>query len=154
MKLIFVRSPSLSSYLIRLIEGLRSGHWAMAPWSHVAIVAADGLHIVDSMSNRGGVTRRTLASFIAGFPDHEVVEIKGLPFEDAALAWLETQLGVKYDFSGLFGFIASRSTEDSKKWYCYELATETLIRAGFDLPISEDRVDCLKLLRFIASKIS
>lgn len=143
MRLLFVRSKSPFSFFVRLVEGLRSGRFTLAPWSHVAVVAADGLHIVDSMWQHGGVTRRTLDSFLGAFPDNQVVDVK-LTNEPAASFWLDTQVGKPYDYRGLFGFIVGRSTEDPSAWYCFELAAAALRQGG--LPISTDRCDCLKLL--------
>jgi uncharacterized protein YycO len=146
MKLIFVRTSGFSSAAIRTVEGLRAGQFALAPWSHVAILNADEMHVIDSMWEHHGVSRRSLESFYEGFQEHLLVEIKTDPAREAeALAWLETQVGVPYDYAGLFGFVLGRNTQDGSKWYCFELAAEVMRRAG--IPVSADRTDCFKLLR-------
>lgn len=55
-----------------------------------------------------------------------------VPDAEAGLAWLRTQVGLKYDFTGAFGIALSPDREwaEESKWFCFELAAATLEAAG------------------------
>jgi hypothetical protein len=151
MKIIFTRDTAFLSTLSRLVQGLRAGHFGLAPWAHCAIVTADGKHIIDAFARRSGVTKRSLNSFLEGFPDHQIVEASA-PNEAEALTWLETQLYKDYDWRGLLGFIVGFDTADRNKWYCFRLGAEVARRAGLPAT-SDDRVDCYKLLKYMGAPV-
>lgn len=48
-------------------------------------------------------------------------------------SFLSSQIGKKYDFSGIFGFAFSAKTQAKDKWFCSELIFAAAQFAGIDL---------------------
>jgi hypothetical protein len=63
----------------------------------------------------------------------EVVHFR-VPDADAGLAWVRTQVGLKYDYPGALGLALApdREWSDETDWFCFELAAATLSAAGRD----------------------
>lgn len=138
MKLIFTRANTFESYLIRFVESCRDLFaGGFAQWSHVACVLADGTEIIDSMRQRDGVTKRTLASFVAGFPDHRVVEVFA-PSPDYGDTWLLQQLGMPYGV-------------EAGEWNCTRLAANWLRAADKSMGMIAPDLTCKQLLDIATS---
>ena len=121
MKLIFVREPSLYGRVITFVDG--------GPWTHVGII--DGDEVIEAVINVG-VRIRRLESLIRDRPIYQIVEITfpDLEKETEAIHWARSQKGKPYDTWGVWGIGFGRNWEDDSKWFCSELACETLLKAG------------------------
>ena len=119
MQLLFLTNNLPFSVIIR---GLTS-----CQWSHVAVAFDD----VVVESRFGGVTTTTLDEFKARGKYHSV----DVPLTDEVEArkFALAQVGKSYDFAGIFGFWFNRNFEDSKRWYCSEIAVEVAKRGGVKL---------------------
>lgn len=82
-----------------------------------------------------GVSVCDKADFRSRYPESEAIEIFG--DEDAALTFLDAQLGAGYDFAALVAFPLRESWQSSEKWFCSELVAGALVAAG-SLKIDHD----------------
>lgn len=48
------------------------------------------------------------------------------------------QIGKKYDWAGIFGFVASRNWQETDKWFCSELIAWLFLKAGIKLLRTDD----------------
>ena len=114
------------SALSRAIEWFTRG-----AYSHAAWVCRDGTVI----EARGSGVRR-VASISDQHLDGTPVEIYQVPGcdVDAAEAWLATQIGKKYDYKGLFGFVTRADQDDGQAaWFCSELVFTAAQKGGVEL---------------------
>lgn len=111
MRYIFSRQRSLSSMLIRWFTWSR--------WSHVSVVVSDTM-VIDARAG-GGVRYRSLDELLSKASAHEVVDI-ALPDEGEALAFLQAQIGRRYDWGMVLGVLwRSGRWADPDAWSCSEL---------------------------------
>lgn len=118
MKLIFARSRSAGSFLIRAFTWSR--------WSHVGVI--DGDTVIDTTFRRG-VSVIPLAQFLAEHSATEQAEVT-VPDEVAAHVWLEMQIGKGYDWTAIIGFVFRRPWGKRNRWFCSELVESALIVGG------------------------
>ncbi len=119
--LIYRRRPSIFSFFIRL-----GSYWGA--WSHVGVLTDDG-NVIHAIPFKG-VVKENLIHFLSSSSRHKVVEIP-CPNKEEALIFLHNQIGKKYDWGAIFGFIfRSGSWEDNRKWICSELAEATIVAGG------------------------
>ena len=115
------RGKSLLSRLIRWFT------WS--PYSHAAWICRDG-SVIEAWSK--GVRRAASLgeAHMAGTP----VEIFALDLDAQQHAEIEKfltkQLGQKYDWWGILGFLPRRVMENHDAWFCSELVTKALNAAG------------------------
>jgi hypothetical protein len=103
--------------------------WSRPPVSHVEVYLGDGK---SAAARAQGVNIYTLRH------DWSLVLRPTLPFDrDAALAWMETVRGQRYDFLGLFSSFLARKQGHPDKMYCSELAARLYRKSGMD-PFSRD----------------
>lgn len=113
MRLIFGRSHLPLSPLIRFLT------WSQ--WSHVAVELDDG-RVVEAIGS--GVRVTTLDACTKRMSKYVFVDLAS-PDDDTAefaQAWLLDQVGKKYDWGALFGFLFKRNWQDDNKWFCSELS--------------------------------
>ena len=118
MKIIFVRSRSPASWMIR------AACWSR--WSHCAIV--DGQLVIESTA-RHGVRARPLAGFLAQYPQREEVAV-ACPDDAAGLRWARAQIGLPYDWTAILGLALRRDWATPDAWFCSELAEAAVSAAG------------------------
>ena len=105
-------------------------------YSHVSI-EIDGVNY--EAWHIGGVTRNKdfCVNHTPGTPV-DVLHILEQYFSRTKLiAFLEAQLGKKYDFRGVFRFLTRRKHPADEKWFCSELVASAYERAG--IPLSRIR---------------
>lgn len=119
MQIIFTRRRTLASALIRLATGSR--------WSHVSVGVSPEL-VIDATLTHRGVRYRPRQQLLAEASAHEVRDVP-VPDEAAALAWLQAQVGKRYDWTAIVGFVFRGRWADPDAWFCSELA-EAAIEAG------------------------
>jgi len=118
MKVVFFNTDytSLASIFISIIT--------RSPYSHSAVVV--GGQIYDASEVRGYVWfgkrlsdygSRQVAIYDVGAPDTAATQ-------EEVLRWVNAQMGRKYDWLGVFGWLAG--VEDSSKVYCHEWVLEVL----------------------------
>lgn len=114
MKIWFCKSNDIGGWLIRLFTFSR--------WNHVAI-EIDGV-VYDAMAGKGV---RLMSAW--GFEHRWDKAIPvSVPVKDkqAALDFLEEQIGKPYDWGGIIAFPFRKSWHDKAKWFCSELAAEAM----------------------------
>lgn len=108
-------------------------------YTHTACYLGDG-HIIES--DWGGVGIRELPSNneYDAFR-HKYADKKDL---DMAVIWMESQIGAKYDYLGIFGIalntfgIKGRDTfDDSTRYWCSELIADGYLNMDIDLDIEK-----------------
>jgi uncharacterized protein YycO len=107
--LLFSTSHSPFSWLIRALTWSR--------WSHVSIV--DGDTIIQAHALHG-VIRTLYAEALAADADYEMVRVH-CHDPEAVIAAASSQIGKKYDWFALVGFILRRDWQAEDKWFCSEL---------------------------------
>lgn len=120
MQLIFSRSRTLSSLLIRFVCWSR--------WSHVS-VAYEGDYIIDATFRHGGVRMRTVGELLHEASAVEWVDVD-VPDEAAGMRFLADQLGRGYDWTALVGFVMRADWASVQRWFCSELAAAGIQAAG------------------------
>ena len=103
-------------------------------YSHVAYMFENG-ELIEAW-HKGGVVHRM--SWLEGHKAGTVIErykITGMDeeHEQIMVAFLKSQVGKKYDYRGLFGFLGRKAIENALKWFCSELIMEATKKAGIPL---------------------
>jgi hypothetical protein len=94
--------------------------WTNGPYSHVELVFSDDISASASMLDNGVRFKK-----IEWKPDRwDFFEIEGN--EELAKEWFLENVGSKYDYLGLFGFIYRKHTGDCKRWFCSEACAKAL----------------------------
>lgn len=122
MKILFCRSHGFVSWAIRIFTWSR--------WGHVAVLAPDNMTVYEAVWPR--VHKTTLATLHKEEAVIQAVEMHLLRPE-AAIQWLEQQVGKPYDWKALFGFVFHRDWASPKKWFCSELAAMAWDKGGSPL---------------------
>jgi uncharacterized protein YycO len=117
IRLVFFKSKGFISKAIQ---------WqTRSPYSHVAIqldnVMYESYHV-------GGVRKDRKPE--AGC---EIYELTCAVNEDAVRGFLESKLGMKYDFIMVARFLTRRSATENNKWFCSELVMAAIEAAGVKL---------------------
>lgn len=114
MKLLFCTSYKPGALLIRVAT--------MSRFSHVAIEVNNKLYETRLST---GVHRPTSIDNVT-----EVIELDNLD-DEAIEAFLEAQVGKKYDSKAICSFIFNRTWEDLNKWFCSELGAMAIKVGGY-----------------------
>lgn len=117
MQVLFCRSNSIMSWLIRLLT------WS--EWSHVALVR--GPQAIEAAWPRVGLT--TVADIMGRHTTGVLVEYP-CKDPDATWAWALNQLGRPYDLGALFGFFLHRDWTSDRRWFCSELVAAAFLAGG------------------------
>jgi hypothetical protein len=126
---IFTRAATPVSAAIQAVDGGR--------WSHVAVLEADGTHVIEAVWP-GGVRRRRLDSLLAARPDRLVLAID-VPDAAIGLAWAATVIGSGYDSGAILAFLLRRlfgaapRLDDSGRYFCSEVGAGALRMSGLFL---------------------
>ena len=93
-------------------------------YSHVDIVMPN-YTLIGAIGGKGGVVLHT------SYPAKSYVTYD-VPVPNAieGLGWLVNQIGKPYDWTAIGAFITRTDWDDESKWFCSELATATLMKAG------------------------
>lgn len=139
ISLVFVKSPGLAAFFIRLFTRSR--------WNHVA-VAFNSSDVVEAVGS--GVRRRSLAGLLKDRPDHSIVQVQ-VPDRESGVRFLLDQVGKPYDYAAIWAFVfllgfplvnavfswlwtafggKPRDWQEDTKWFCCELAEATIVQAG------------------------
>lgn len=111
----FYHGTSLLSRIIRF----RS--WST--YSHVSYVRSDGME-VEALGRNGVTDWHPIGDLHKPGTEIEVYQVLGETAEQrtAVEEFLRRQIGKKYDWLGLFGFITRRDfAQNQDKWFCSEL---------------------------------
>ncbi len=119
MKIHFCRSRNVGGWLIQLLT--------FSKWNHVAI-EIDGI-VYESVAFKG-VQMSTYDSFRHNWSQIETVGVSAKDSE-AAEKFLEAQLGKPYDYLAIPALPFRADWQDTRKWFCSELAAEALVKAGY-----------------------
>lgn len=110
MKVVFARSNTVASLLIRLVTWSR--------WHHGGAVTQDGLYVIEARAKEG-VVKTPINDFIKRYDKCEFAEIEC--DNKKAFEFLNAQLGKKYDWSAASGLLFKLMPNHENKWYCFEL---------------------------------
>lgn len=117
MKLLFCRSNTIGSRLIRLVT------WS--DWSHVAIV--DGDEVIEAIWPRVRVAK--LADVIVSHTELRIEDYP-TPRDGEIVAAARSQIGKRYDLLGMLGIGLHRDWQDDDAWWCSELPAWACAQAG------------------------
>jgi hypothetical protein len=115
-------------------KGMGSGfikRFTFSRFSHVSIVFDMGNYGLEYESiQRKGVHKQTFVSD----PDVELIRIPVTAAqEEWAVKLLESVLGAKYDWTGIWGFLVRKKREMAYKWFCSELVAWVCLTIGIVL---------------------
>ena len=121
MKILFCRSKDLVSWLIRMFT------WSS--WSHVAILTPEGTAIEATWPKVREVPVKTITDA------HDEWRIVELPCADpdVAIRWARAQIGLRYDWTALAGFLVHHDWSEPFRWFCSELAAAAFEESGSPL---------------------
>lgn len=122
--------------------------WTSSRFSHVELVRfeLDGSVTMWSSSEQDGGTRRKNAVLT---PEHwEILSVQ-IPRPEKALEWAEWNLGKKYDWLGIFGFVWRPAKEDRGRYFCSEFCLSALQAGGFGIGLKAHKVDPQGLYEFV-----
>ena len=107
--------------------------WTRSPYFHIEMIIKGKW--ISTNPTDGAVYIRELQDLKTNY-DYIDIEIDGKKVKKA-MVFLESQVGKKYDYLGLFFSTVIKFNLDNKqKWFCSELIAETL--KIFDQPLRED----------------
>lgn len=112
--------------------GLLIKAMTLSQFSHCAI-EIDGQ--IWEATFKKGVSVCDKADFRSRYPESETIEVFG--DDEAALTFLDAQLGTGYDFAALFTLALRENWQCPEKWFCSELVAAALVAAG-SLKIDHD----------------
>lgn len=109
------------------------GWWTGGPYSHVELVFSNG-ECFTSSPRDGGVRFKQIDIN----PEHwNRVSITVAAEKEAEIyTWCESQVGLKYDWLGILGFVLPIHFRTRRAWYCSEICSYVLDRfIGHQLPL-------------------
>lgn len=119
---VFARNHSIGSILIRLL-----GAWG-GRWSHVGILDPNTNTILEARYPLG-VIETPYEEFVSRYTKTEIVYSE-CPDPAKAIAFARSQLGKKYDWRGVIGFIIKEPIARLHEWFCNEYYEEAFIAGG------------------------
>jgi len=113
--------------------------WAL-PRSRFALALSSHCYIEDNKDFlyeadlRKGVRRILREEALKGLVIVKSISYN-VPYREAGINFLKSQLGTKYDLKGAFGvgIGPDRNWDEDDSWFCYELAAAALKAAGRDV---------------------
>jgi uncharacterized protein YycO len=126
---VFARNWSVGSVLIRVF-----GAWG-GKWSHVGILDPNTNTILEARYPIG-VVETPYYKFISRYSAIETVNCE-CPEPDKAIDFIRSQLGKKYDWRGIVGFIIKQPIARLNEWFCNEIYEDAFIagnRRRFRVP--------------------
>jgi hypothetical protein len=101
--------------------------------SHVSVIRNDD-HVIEAWGNRpSGV--RTYQHWSNGHTKGTKIRVYSIPdwseiHHKSFWAYQEAQIGTKYDYWGILGFLIRAKLHCPEKWFCSELVQEASIHTG------------------------
>lgn len=117
--------------ILMVSEKTNPGGWVvqlftMSRWNHVAAILPDNEHIIHATFKHGVVIDK-LSRY--DNVSTEIIDIP-LPDEEAAVRFLNAQLGKKYDLTALFAIFFRRNWQKDDRWFCSELVEMAVKASG------------------------
>ncbi|WP_028449692.1 hypothetical protein [Chitinibacter tainanensis] len=133
MALIFSRNNGLHSRIVRL--------FTRSEWSHVEVLLINSELIIGAEPGEGVIVndldREPPGSTVAV----GVVIDRLVPNPERATDFLIAQIGKKYDWTGLIGWLfKGRNWQEPNKWFCSELVAAMLIAGGHEMKVKTGSV--------------
>lgn len=97
-----------------------------SPYSHVGVMVRGTLY---EAYHKGGVQKRRVIPL-------DEVELYGLALEvdeDELLQWLESKIGLGYDWVSVFRFLTRRPADYNSRYYCAEFVLDAFKAQGLTL---------------------
>lgn len=110
MRVIFARSNTVGSLLIRLVTWSR--------WHHGGAVTQDGKFVIEARAKQG-VVKTPISEFIARYDKCSFITLEC--DDKKAHEFLNAQIGKSYDWSAASGLLFKLMPNHKDKWYCFEL---------------------------------
>lgn len=104
-----------------------NGKWKQNGYSHTEI-KFDNDMCISASQYENAVRKKRIA---ANVPEWETIDLSTIatPEEkEACYAWMKSQLGKKYDYFGILGFLSwFLISENPKRWFCSEICHAALV---------------------------
>lgn len=98
------------------------GWWTSSEVCHVELKFSDG--ICFSSTPKAGVRFKKIPKDDSVWVSFTIrIDYKT---EQIIRRWCEKEVGKKYDFLGIFGFVFNRKVESPHRWYCSEICSRAL----------------------------
>lgn len=98
-------------------------------FSHVGMIDSSGEYVYEAEAFMG-VVKTPISDFINRYKGRVVRVSYKCPRPEKAFAFIDEQLGKKYDYRGIFGFIFRTSWQSKNSWFCSELLSKALEEGG------------------------
>jgi len=125
VKILGYRGKSITSRLIQL--------QTRSPYSHIAVMLGDGGATIEAWQGTGV---RQIPDPLYGHSkgtEIDVFRITEIIDTVAAVYFLRSKIGKKYDYQSVFRFMSRRKANNNNKLFCSELAEQALIDGGLQL---------------------
>ena len=129
MKVHFLKSHTVTGWLIRV--------FTFSQWNHVSIEIGGKVY---EARGRTGVTQTGAKGYLNKWAKTDTVQIAA-PSPVSAVAFLEAQIGKRYDFGGIVALPFRKPWHSRSKWFCSELVAAALIASG----LPKMRVDAYRV---------
>ena len=96
-------------------------------YSHVGLLFSDD-KIVDT-TLRKGVSEKTLEHYLTRYKNVKICEVPNVD-EAKVKEFAYSQIGKKYDWTAIVGFVARRDWTKEDNWFCSELVAVALHKGG------------------------
>ncbi|MCK5307046.1 MAG: hypothetical protein KAJ73_00405 [Zetaproteobacteria bacterium] len=125
MRIVFTRSSGIIAGLVRWFT------WS--EYNHVAIGRAEGTTLIEAIGWRGVV----LSNMYYLRSRSTVIKVMEVEVLRDPTVHLRSQLGKKYDYSGILGIWFRRNWQEENRWFCSELVAWACAKAGTPLVVEE-----------------
>jgi len=118
LRILQFRGKSTISRLIRFYtwgEYSHSAVWNITTGEVIESWQTKGVRIIDLVNHKHTPGTKV-----------DVYEVLGIINEDKYWNSLKEEVGKKYDWWGIFGFLSKKETQKNKKWFCSELVFKKL----------------------------
>lgn len=101
-----------------------------SPYSHAALLLADGRHIIEAWQGAG--VRMKLMEDWRGVERFAVAGMDSSRWAEA-IAFATAHVGAGYDYWAIVRFVSRARMPDNERWFCSELVFAALAHAGVRL---------------------
>lgn len=99
--------------------------------SHVSLIFPELDETIEALGRCGVVSHVGLDMYHKPGTEIDIYEVIATPSQVAEIyAFAKAQVGKKYDWGGVIGFVSRKDRDDAQKWFCSELVFAACLAGG------------------------